>query len=57
VFVKGEGQNPTGSHNDRLNVRTTSAALAVGAPVVVVASSGNHGIAAAAYAARAGLPA
>lgn len=55
VFVKDESQNPTWSHKDRLNVVTASAALHVGAPGVVAASSGNHGISAAAHAARAGI--
>lgn len=55
VLVKDESRNPTWSHKDRLNRCTVSAALACGAPGVVVASSGNHGASAAAYAARAGL--
>ncbi|QYC38229.1 Threonine synthase [Nonomuraea coxensis DSM 45129] len=57
VFVKDESRNPTWSHKDRLNRVAVSAAVAAGAPGVVVASSGNHGASAAAYAARAGLPA
>ncbi|GAA2850143.1 threonine synthase [Actinoplanes cyaneus] len=56
VFVKDESRNPTWSHKDRLNRCTVSAAVGVGAAGVVVASSGNHGASAAAYAARAGLP-
>ncbi|MFI2609472.1 pyridoxal-phosphate dependent enzyme [Kitasatospora sp. NPDC018619] len=56
VYVKDEARNPTWSHKDRLNRCTTSAAVGVGAPGLVVASSGNHGASAAAYAARAGLP-
>ncbi|MGW2014757.1 threonine synthase [Streptomyces sp. NPDC001927] len=55
VYVKDESRNPTWSHKDRLNRCTVSAAVAIGAPGVVVASSGNHGASAAAYAARAGL--
>ncbi|WP_246494932.1 threonine synthase [Streptomyces zagrosensis] len=55
VFIKDESRNPTWSHKDRLNRCTTSAALRAGASGIVVASSGNHGAAAAAYAARAGL--
>ncbi|MEV0094323.1 pyridoxal-phosphate dependent enzyme [Streptomyces sp. NPDC050738] len=55
VFVKDESRNPTWSHKDRLNRVAVSAAHAVGAPGIVVASSGNHGASAAAYAARAGL--
>ncbi|MER0242867.1 pyridoxal-phosphate dependent enzyme [Streptomyces sp. HSW2009] len=54
-YLKDEARNPTWSHKDRLNRCTTSAALRSGAPGIVVASSGNHGAAAAAYAARAGL--
>ncbi|MFG2002522.1 pyridoxal-phosphate dependent enzyme [Spirillospora sp. NPDC048911] len=56
VFVKDESRNPTWSHKDRINRCTVSAAAAIGAPGVVVASSGNHGASAAAFAARAGLP-
>lgn len=55
VLVKDESRNPTWSHKDRLNRCTVSAAVHEGAPGVVVASSGNHGASAAAYAARAGL--
>ncbi|MFF4217423.1 threonine synthase [Streptomyces nondiastaticus] len=55
VYVKDESRNPTWSHKDRLNRCTVAAAAGVGAPGVVVASSGNHGASAAAYAARAGL--
>src|SRR4051812_45005447 len=57
VYVKDESRNPTWSHKDRLNRVAVSAAVGAGAPGVVVASSGNHGASAAAYAARAGLPA
>jgi len=56
LYIKDESRNPTGSHKDRLNLCAVSAAVHVGAPGVTVASSGNHGAAAAAYAARAGLP-
>ncbi|MFH8367018.1 pyridoxal-phosphate dependent enzyme [Streptomyces sp. NPDC018031] len=55
LFVKDESRNPTWSHKDRLNRCTLSAAVGIGAPGVVVASSGNHGASAAAFAARAGL--
>ncbi len=55
LYIKDESQNPTWSHKDRLNRCTVSAALGAGAPGIVVASSGNHGASAAAYAARAGL--
>jgi threonine synthase len=56
VYIKDESQNPTWSHKDRLNLCTVSAAVHSGAPGIVVASSGNHGASAAAYAARAGIP-
>jgi len=56
IYIKDESRNPTGSHKDRLNLCAVSAAVLSGAPGVTVASSGNHGAAAAAYAARAGLP-
>ncbi|MCA9867412.1 MAG: pyridoxal-phosphate dependent enzyme [Anaerolineae bacterium] len=56
VYIKDESRNPTGSHKDRLNLCTVSSAVLSGAPGITVASSGNHGAAAAAYAARAGLP-
>lgn len=56
LFVKDEGRNPTWSHKDRLNRVAVGTAALGGAPGIVVASSGNHGAAAAAYAARAGLP-
>jgi threonine synthase len=55
IYIKDESRNPTWSHKDRLNLCVMSAALAVNAPGVVAASSGTHGAAAAAYAARAGL--
>lgn len=55
VFLKDESRNPTWSHKDRLNTCTVSAALREGASTVIVASSGNHGVSAAAHAARAGL--
>lgn len=55
VWVKDESRNPTWSHKDRLNRCAVSAAVGTGAVGVVVASSGNHGASAAAFAARAGL--
>lgn len=55
VFVKDESRNPTWSHKDRLNTFTISAALYEGAETIIVASSGNHGVSAAALASRAGL--
>lgn len=56
VWIKDESRNPTWSHKDRLNRVAVSAAVASGAQGIVVSSSGNHAAAAAAYAARAGLP-
>lgn len=56
VFIKDESRNPTWSHKDRLNLCTVSGAVGAGAPGIAVASSGNHGASASAYAARAGLP-
>ncbi|WP_351224626.1 pyridoxal-phosphate dependent enzyme [Streptomyces sp. NPDC002133] len=56
VLVKDESRNPTWSHKDRLNRVAVSAAVFSGARGIVASSSGNHGAAAAAYAARAGLP-
>ncbi|MFD3535479.1 pyridoxal-phosphate dependent enzyme [Streptomyces sp. NPDC058664] len=56
VWIKDESRNPTWSHKDRLTRVAVSAAVASGARGIVVSSSGNHGAAAAAYAARAGLP-
>ncbi|MGW0735214.1 threonine synthase [Streptomyces sp. NPDC002851] len=55
VWIKDESRNPTWSHKDRLNRVTVSAAVHMGVKGVAVASSGNHGASAAAYAARAGL--
>lgn len=55
ILVKDDSRNPTWSHKDRLNVFTISAALCEGAQTIIVASSGNHGVSAAAMAARAGL--
>lgn len=55
ILFKDESRNPTWSHKDRLNLCTVSAALAAGASTIIVASSGNHGVSAAAFAARAGL--
>jgi hypothetical protein len=56
LFIKDESRNPTWSHKDRFNLCSISVAVATGASGVVLASSGNHGASAAAYAARAGLP-
>ncbi|MGB6534748.1 MAG: pyridoxal-phosphate dependent enzyme [Xanthobacteraceae bacterium] len=55
IWLKDESRNPTWSHKDRLNYCIVSTALANGARGIAVASSGNHGASAAAYARRAGL--
>jgi threonine synthase len=55
ILLKDESRNPTWSHKDRLNYCIISAVAAVNARGIAVASSGNHGVSAAAYAARAGL--
>jgi threonine synthase len=55
LWLKDESRNPTWSHKDRLNLCIVSAAVATGARGIAVASTGNHGASAAAYANRAGL--
>ena len=57
LWLKWEGANPTGSFKDRGMAVAVSRALEGGAPGVVCASTGNTAASAAAYAARAGLPA
>jgi threonine synthase len=57
VWLKCEGANPTGSFKDRGMAVAVSRALERGAPGVVCASTGNTAASAAAYAARADLPA
>jgi threonine synthase len=57
VWLKWEGQNPTGSFKDRGMTIAVSMALEEGAQAVICASTGNTAASAAAYAARAGLPA
>jgi threonine synthase len=57
VYLKCEGANPTGSFKDRGMTIAISKALEDGVEAVVCASTGNTAASAAAYAARAGLPA
>ncbi len=57
IWLKWEGQNPTGSFKDRGMTIAISKALEEGAQAVICASTGNTAASAAAYAARAGLPA
>ncbi|MDE0034608.1 MAG: pyridoxal-phosphate dependent enzyme [Deltaproteobacteria bacterium] len=56
LFLKDESQNPSGSFKDRLAFAAMAMAKRFEARAVGVSSTGNAGAAAAAYAARAGLP-
>ena len=56
LFGKDETRNPTWSFKDRLACVAVSVAKQIGAPAIVSSSTGNAGAAAAAYAAKAGLP-
>jgi threonine synthase len=56
LYAKDESQNPTWSYKDRLCSLAVTHAVATGARVVTISSTGNHGASTAAYAARAGLP-
>lgn len=55
IFLKNESVNPTWSHKDRYHSVAVSMARAFGFSRLVTASTGNHGISAAAYASRAGI--
>jgi threonine synthase len=55
IYVKVEGQNPTGSFKDRGMTVAVSRAKARGSKVLLCASTGNTSASAAAYAARAGM--
>lgn len=55
LWLKDESRSPTWSYKDRLAAVAVSKARAAGADTVVVATTGNHGAAVAAYAAAAGL--
>lgn len=55
LYVKDESRNPTGSFKDRLCSVAVTAGKQFGAEVVTTSSTGNHGAATAAYAARAGM--
>jgi len=57
VLLKDEGRNPTGTFKDRGQTVAVTAAREHGAEHVALASAGNAGQAAAAYAGRAGLDA
>ena len=56
LFLKNEAGNPTGSFKDRGLSLAVNRARELGAPGVQLPSAGNAGVAAAAYAAAAGLP-
>lgn len=56
LYVKDESRGPTWSYKDRLASVLVTKAKELGAAGVVVSSTGNHGAAIAAYAARAELP-
>ena len=55
VYVKNEGENPTGSFKDRGMTVGVTKAVELGARHVICASTGNTSASLAAYAARAGL--
>jgi threonine synthase len=55
LLVKDETRNPTWSYKDRLAAVAVTKATELGVDTVVVCSTGNHGAAVAAYAARAGI--
>jgi threonine synthase len=55
VYYKNESLNPTGSHKDRFNSIMMTKARELGYKNMTCSSTGNHGLSAAAYAARAGL--
>jgi len=56
LWIKDEGQNPTGSFKARGLCLAVSRALELGAKAIALPSAGNAGSAAAAYGAAAGLP-
>ena len=57
LWLKWEASNPTGSYKDRGMTVAVSKAKEDGAQAVICASTGNTSASAAAYAARAGIPA
>jgi threonine synthase len=57
LFVKNEGQNPSGSFKDRGMTVSVTRAVQGGAKLLVCASTGNTAASMAAYAARAGVTA
>lgn len=57
LWLKDDGRNPTASFKDRASAVVVARALAIGAEVVVTASTGNAGAALAGMAAAVGMPA
>src|SRR6476646_10648339 len=57
LWLKWEASNPTASYKDRGMTVAVSKAVEEGARAVICASTGNTSASAAAYAARAGIPA
>jgi threonine synthase len=57
VWIKDESRNPTWSFKDRSASLAATHAVALGAPAMVVASTGNAAASVAAYARRASMPA
>ncbi|MCL4333353.1 MAG: threonine synthase [Candidatus Thermoplasmatota archaeon] len=57
LFIKNEGQNPTGSFKDRGMTVAVTRAKEIGAKTLVCASTGNTSASASAYAARGGMKA
>lgn len=55
LYIKDETRNPTWSFKDRFCCVSIAKGIEFGAKVVTVSSSGNHGAATAAYAARVGI--
>ncbi len=55
LYVKNEGENPTGSFKDRGMTVGVTRALKMGANTVICASTGNTSASLAAYAAKAGI--
>jgi len=57
IWLKDETRNPTGSFKDRLHAVALTMARVLGFRKAVASTTGNHGTALAAYAARAGMTA
>ncbi len=55
LWFKDETRNPTWSYKDRLAAVAVTQARSVGVDTIALATTGNHGAAAAAYAAAAGM--